>query len=297
MAVASLLLLAAGVVAESAAKLELDMVEIPAGTFTMGAPTDEPFRNADEIAHQVTITKPFLLGRTEITNAQYFAFVKATHTHQPHWIRPNGKFNVRTGTQHHYLELGAALAAPDHPVVGVEWKDVIAFANWLSQQHGLTACYTESNNVYRWNRNCTGFRLPTEAEWEYAARAGSQTAIANGGVNVKECEPDPNLDAMGWYCGNSGKATHPVAQKKPNAFGLYDMHGNVWEWVWDAYRPYTKDNATDPARNSPQRQRVLRGGAWDSGACRCRAAVREVRRSHDHFYYLGFRLARSLPKK
>jgi len=129
----------------------------------------------------------------------------------------------------------------DCPVEQVSWNDVQEFIELLNQK--------ESTNKYR---------LPTEAEWEYAARAGSSSAFANGNISEKYCDYDPNLDAMGWYCGNAERKTHLVAQKQPNAWGLYDMHGNVWEWCHDWYGSYPDISVTDPGGASSGSTRVLR---------------------------------------
>lgn len=161
------------------------------------------------------------------------------------------------------------------PVERVSWKDCQAF-------------------IQKLNRLVSGggFRLPTEAEWEYACRAGSGSAFANGGITEKGCGHDSNLDAMGWYCGNSGKKTHVVRGKAPNAWGLYDMHGNVYEWCQDWYGAYPSGSVTDPAGPSSGSLRVLRGGSWYGYARYCRSANRNrlVPGNRDRDY--GFRLAR-----
>jgi formylglycine-generating enzyme required for sulfatase activity len=160
------------------------------------------------------------------------------------------------------------------PVEQVSWYDVQAFITELNKRGEGT------------------YRLPTEAEWEYAARAGSTTAFANGGISVLECSYDPNLDAMGWYCGNSGSKTHPAAQKLPNAWGLYDMHGNVWEWCQDWYGIYPSGAVLDPTGPSSGANRVIRGGSWYHYARSCRSAFRGSFSPGDRRYLLGFRLAR-----
>ncbi|KPA14264.1 serine/threonine protein kinase, partial [Candidatus Magnetomorum sp. HK-1] len=178
----------------------------------------------------------------------------------------------------------------DCPVEKVSWNDVQAF-------------------ILRLNAISKGqqYRLPTEAEWEYAARAGSKTAFANGDIQEIGCAHDPNLDKMGWYCGNScvdykgyncssckGNCskwgTNPVAQKQHNSWNLYDMHGNVWEWCSDYYGDYPSEHVTDPEGAKTGASRVFRGGSWSSIAWYCRSAIRLRSVPDDRFRDVGFRL-------
>jgi len=157
----------------------------------------------------------------------------------------------------------------------VSWNEVQEFIRRLNRLEGTDK-----------------FRLPTEAEWEYAARAGSTTAFANGGILELKCGYDANLDAMGWYCGNSNVSysgcydasgwggpkcagSHIVAQKEPNAWGLYDMHGNVWEWCDRYGKKYPSGSVTDPEGPSSGSGRVGRGGGWYYNARNCRSALRD----------------------
>jgi len=134
------------------------------------------------------------------------------------------------------------------------------------------------------------YRLPTEAEWEYACRAGSTTAFANGKITGTSCNIDPNLDAMGWYYGNSNNKTHPVGQKQANAWDLYDMHGNVWEWCQDWFADYPTYSLRNPKGPSYGTYRVLRGGSWNQNARFCRSACRfSLHPSYENIY-TGFRL-------
>lgn len=135
------------------------------------------------------------------------------------------------------------------------------------------------------------YRLPTEAEWEYACRAGRTAAFANGAIAESGCGHDPNLDKMGWYCANAWRKTHPVAQKKRNNWWLYDMHGNVWEWCQDWYGQYPKGAATDPkgARFGPKR--VIRGGSYRNYAENCRSAYRFAYRADLRVNNVGLRIA------
>lgn len=162
---------------------------------------------------------------------------------------------------------------PQLPVADVSWNDAILFCNLLSRHSGLQECYLISDdgeNVV-WNREADGYRLPTEAEWQYACKAGT------GGYRYGE------LDEIAWYDENSGGMVHEVGQKRPNAWGLYDMLGNVWEWCWDVYDAKVYGS-----------YRIFRGGSWAEEARGCGATCR--RRSHPAFRIddLGFRLARSL---
>jgi formylglycine-generating enzyme required for sulfatase activity len=172
-------------------------------------------------------------------------------------------------------DLPASSAGPLTPVTEISWMDAVRFCNLLSQATGLDPCYSIGDDrdgqdvVYDWKSD--GYRLPSEAEWEYACRAGTS------GIRYGE------LDEIAWYRENSGGAVHDVATKAPNAWGFYDMIGNVWEWCWDVY---------DPRVYGPYR--VFRGGGWQDQPRGCRASVR--RKSHPTLRIddLGFRLARSL---
>ncbi len=163
----------------------------------------------------------------------------------------------------------------DCPVEQISWNDVQAFIRKLNRKEG--------SNKYR---------LPTEAEWEYAARAGSTTALASRGISGI-CGYDSNLDAMGWYCGNSDSRTHRVAGKKPNKWGLYDMYGNVWEWCQDWYESYPFGSVIDPTGPSSGSSRVFRGGGWASFAKDFRSALRRCNKPGSSLFFLGFRLVLS----
>ncbi|MBP3962905.1 SUMF1/EgtB/PvdO family nonheme iron enzyme [Paenibacillus sp. DLE-14] len=176
-----------------------------------------------------------------------------------------------------YGEIGWDAAVPSDgdsrlPAVNVSWLDAVKFCNLLSEREGLQPCYAmRPSGDVDWNRDADGYRLPTEAEWQYACKAGT------AGYRYGE------LDQIAWYAENAGGKVHEVGGKEPNAWGLYDMLGNVWEWCWDLY---------DEEVYGPYR--IFRGGSWAEEARGCGATCR--RRSHPTFCIddLGFRLARSI---
>lgn len=195
---------------------------IPAGTFTMGSPQSEPGRFSNETQHSVTLTRSFYLQQTEVTKAQWDA-VRAEGAARGYTDLPPGR-NGYNGD-----------ASGRHPVTEVSWYDVVKWLNLKSELEGLTPCYTVSGSTYKtgqsspvYDTSANGYRLPTEAEWEYACRAGTTTAFYTGAITHTDTSPlDPNLVRAGWYGGNSGFKTHRVGGKEANAWGLNDMHGNV----------------------------------------------------------------------
>jgi formylglycine-generating enzyme required for sulfatase activity len=220
---------------------------IPHGFFLMGSQASEKGRNNDEKYVEVTISHPLWLAKTQVTRTQWKAVMRAQ------W-----KAVMRIDP----LELERP---DDLPVDCVSWYDVQAYLARLNEKQILPRGWK--------------FALPTEAQWEYACRAG-ETGPYSGG----------NLDEVGWYGGNSGEQAHKVGLKKPNAWGLHDMHGNVYEWCADWYDDTLK-GGIDPTGPSSGRYRVSRGGSWDLDASYCRAAYRF--RFHPGYrnYFLGFRPA------
>jgi len=167
----------------------------------------------------------------------------------------------------------------------VSWLEAVKFCNALSELEGLTPAYRISGDTVTWNREAAGYRLPTESEWEFAARGGGSHLYS--GSN--------DLDTVGWYGSNSGMTTHDVGGKQANAFGLYDMSGNVWEWVWDWYGGYPSGTEPDPTGPSTDYRRVYRGGSWFSIPRYARVAARGRNDPGRRLSILGFRLARSIP--
>ncbi|MBR9977888.1 MAG: SUMF1/EgtB/PvdO family nonheme iron enzyme [Bacteroidetes bacterium] len=246
------------------------MLLIPAGTFLMGNVTGHPEGLPNEQpVHEVTVTRPFLMSRTPVTQRQYQAVM---------------------GTNPGYFD------GPDLPVEQVTWYDAVQFCNELSRQEGLDPCYSGSGMDIICDFSANGYRLPTEAEWEYACRAGTETDFYSGNMTHSEMLPyDPALHRTGWYGGNAGSTTHPVGMKEANAFGLHDMHGNVWEWCWDMYDSgyYAESPATDPQGPGDRTRRVLRGGSWNNFARVCRSASRGYFNPGGRNSSYGFRLVRT----
>ena len=240
----------------------VEMVEIPAGTFRMGSPPDESGRHDNETLHTVTISKSFLMGRFEVTQGQWKA--------------------VMGSNPSHFKECG-----DECPVEQVSWFDAVLFCNRLSNREGFEPAYRIEGEKVTWDRGADGYRLPTEAEWEYACRAGTTTRFSTG-------DADSDLERTSWYKNNSGGKTHPVGRKTPNEWSLYDMHGNVVEWCWDRRGKYTSGTVTDPIGPGGGLGRVPRGCGWSSYGRDCRSAYRSgICFSSGRNYYLGFRLSRS----
>jgi len=212
--------------------VKMEFVIIRPGDFTMGSKKGE---TDEKPTHQVTITKPFYMGKHEVTQEQWDAVM----TRNPRL------FSFSGATQSKSAKLLAK-----KPVVAVSWEECQVFLRKVQEK--------VPEHV---------FRLPREAEWEYACRAGSAAEYCYG-------DDAGGLGEYAWFDSNSDRKTHPVGEKKPNAWGLYDMHGNVWEWCEDWYGSYDSKAATDPVGLSSGSLRVLRGGSWDRSAANCRSSFR-----------------------
>jgi formylglycine-generating enzyme required for sulfatase activity len=260
--------------------LRIRLVLIQDGTFLMGSPdSDSHARSNEKPEHPVKIMQPFYLGACEVTVGQFREFVDATGYLTKAERDGNGGAVFDRHTKHVVMKADLNWRNPglrtvqtdDHPVVQVCWDDANAFCKWISEREGVD------------------YRLPTEAEWEYACRSGSQSSWCFGG------DPD-GLCEYAWYKHNAAGTTHPVGRKQPNAFGLYDMYGNVWEWCKDPYvSNYATDTAADPSGASENRHHVLRGGSWGSdNPVELRSASRRGQTESYRYYSCGFRVRRAI---
>ncbi|MEQ8186610.1 MAG: formylglycine-generating enzyme family protein [Candidatus Eremiobacterota bacterium] len=284
------------------------MVPITGGTFNMGSTVS----TSEQPVHKVTVSS-FRMFTYEVTNSEYVLFLNAQGNQTEggvSWINivedyyqgirggpEAGTFSVRSGYE-------------SRPVVYVSWYGAVAYCNWLSEQHGLTPCYGPINNrgddPSVW-RTLNGYRLPAEAEWEYACRGGNTADYYWG-----EFSPSPaSIAKYSWYWDNAeegyenevnpndhgaGKRNgHNAGQKLPNAFGLYDMSGNVWEWCsdWNSTTYYGVSPDTNPSGPGSGTLRVLRGGSWHSTSEFCRSACRNCLAPNYYLNCLGFRPVRN----
>lgn len=242
-------------------ELEVSEVRVEAGSFTMGCTDGQRETCTDEYpTHDVTITRDFMVTVTEITQ---------------------GQWSGATGTNPSYHDF----CGESCPVEKVSWMDAARFANLASEIHGLEACYLFNGEDVAWpaGLDCQGFRLPTEAEWEYAARAGRDTMFS--GSNV--------IDVVAWYGGNAGEYPRDVATLAPNQWGLYDMTGNVAEWVWDWFHDYTSSAVADPIGQAKGDLRVHRGGMFQSSLDGANLSERGRVKPTSAGLSLGLRLVRT----
>ena len=261
-------------------KYGIKMRLIPSGSFIMGSPSTEEERDYDEVLHEVIISKPFYMGKYEVTQKQW----QDVMGNNPSYFKNAGD---------------------SAPVEQVSWHDCRKFLNKLCDQLRVPK---------------GTYRLPTEAQWEYACRAGASTAVYSSNLNyTNEGVLSNDLNSIGWYVGNSRidyddgfnlkpyekqyskgaildgtYGTHKVGQKEPNAFGLYDTIGNVWEWCIDRYGEFSLCNQSDPAGASSGKSRVYRGSSWSNEAGDCRSASRSGNKPTGRSSGLGLRLIRQV---
>jgi len=261
-----------------------DFVRVGGGTFQMGSPEGTPNSQANERPVRSVTVSGFYMSRFQVTQGEWYDVMGA----RPSWF---------TGVNWRNL-----------PVEQVSWYDAIVFSNRLSIQSGLTPAYSigGSTNPDDWGPvpywddwdilaiwdaveivpGSTGYRLPTEAQWEFAARGG---IVCQGNYTFSGSNTAADV---AWYRDNSGNRTHEVGTRQPNALGLYDMSGNVWEWVWDWFGPYPNAAQTNPTGPAASDARVFRGGSWFSAPGNARSAFRDYVNPDFRFTAIGFRVVR-----
>jgi formylglycine-generating enzyme len=268
----------------------VEMVKVAGGAFQMGDVKNEG-DNWEKPLHTVTLSN-FSIGKYPVTQAQYQAVMGSNPS----------EFNGTAGK-----EPASGEAQGKRPVEKVSWYDAIVFCNKLSKLEGLSPAYSISGSTdpatwgavptttnATWNAavivaGANGYRLPTEAQWEYAAKGGNPSASGWAGYTYSGSD---TVDDVAWYGENSGSMTHEVGKKAPNRLGLYDMSGNVFEWCWDWYAAYSSDAQTDPTGAVSGSYRVRRGGCGFSSAGNARSAFRVIDDPSVRYGNSGFRLAR-----
>ena len=242
-------------------RMAKEMVRVPAGEFMMGALVDDgDAYDSEKPRHKVTLTRDFLMGKYLVTQALWDSVMDSNPS---------------------YFDFKGA----NRPVEQVSWFDVVEFCNKLSEKEGLEPAYIINGQEVTCNWSANGYRLPTEAEWEYSARGGEYHKYSGS----------DNVDEVAWYDDNSRDETHPVGLKRSNGVGLYDMSGNVWEWVWDVWGDYSSVSQTDPKGPDRGLYRVYRGGGWGNSFRFACVSVRWSNSTSRRSDVLGFRLVRTSP--
>jgi len=240
-----------------------NFIKIGEGNFNMGSPTSEAERDSKEFLHQVKLSA-FYISKCPVTQKEYEQITK---------------------------ENPSNFKGENFPVENVNWFDAINYCNARSIKEGFEPVYTIKGEIVKWNWLKVGYRLPTEAEWEYACRAGTTTVFNTGNTISTD---QANYDGRYPYDNNSKgtyrERTTPVGNFKPNAWGLYDMHGNVWEWCWDWFGAYDTRISDNPMGAGTGTNRIIRGGSWGGGAQYMRSANRCGNDPHNKDSYLGFRV-------
>jgi len=246
---------------------KMEMVQVQGGTFIMG--NDYSINQDESPEHKVTLSD-FMIGKYEVTFEQFDRFCVSTG-----WAKPDD----------------ARMGRGKKPVMNTSWESAVMFCNWLSKMEGLDRCYTIRRDslatVVLCNFEVNGYRLPTEAEWEFAAKGGTQSnGYAFSGSN--------NPDEVAWYYSNSGGTPHVIGEKKSNELGIHDMSGNVREWCWDLYSKdfFKKSTENNPSGPTEGVRRVYRGGAWNFKLDFLRMSAREYMGPSKSYGNVGFRVVK-----
>jgi formylglycine-generating enzyme required for sulfatase activity len=248
-----------------------EFVLIKGGIFTMGSPTGEPERGTDEIQHRVTVSD-FYIAKSPVTQREWAA------------LMGNNPSEFK---------------GDNLPMENITWFDAVRFCNARSAREGLTSAYTINGETVTWNRTANGYRLPTEAEWEYACRAGTTTPF-NVGNNITDAQANfynnygYNNNSSGRVTGGYRGETSPANSFQANSWGLFDMHGNVADWCWDWYGEYGTSEQTNPAGVATGTLRVNRGGGWNDFPKHIRSAYRAATPPGNGSFNIGFRLVRNV---
>ena len=260
------LAIAATILAAEQSRAQTDFVLIKGGTFMMGSSPSEAGREKDETRHRVTVSD-FTMGKYEVTQREYREMMGSNPSQ---------------------------FKGDDLPVDNVTWFEAVRYCNARSVREGLIPAYSIRGQTVSRNRNATGYRLPTEAEWEYACRAGTTGPFSTGAnittdqANYYGTYPYENLPR-----GEYRQKTVPARSFEPNPWGLHNMHGNVWEWCWDWYGTYESGEPVDPAGASMGTYRVYRGGGWNDFGRHLRSAYRAASPPSNRASNLGIRLVRN----
>jgi len=236
-------------------KMGIDMIAVEGGIFQMGSTSGN---GNEKPVHSVTVSD-FYIGKYEVTQGEYEAVMGT---------KPAKNYGI----------------GDNYPIYYVSWYDAVEYCNKLSDKEGLNRCYSGSGENIKCDFNANGYRLPTEAEWEYAAKGGNKSKGYKyaGGNDLKQ---------VAWYSDISGSKTHSSGGKQANELGVYDMSGNIWEWCWDRYRDYSSGLQNNPRGSSLGSLRVSRGGSWCYDASYCRTALRYFSSPGFSDFILGFRIA------
>ncbi|MCE9530934.1 MAG: formylglycine-generating enzyme family protein [Planctomycetes bacterium] len=294
----------------------MTLVLLPPGEFMMGSTADQAeaaaklvpelkeivreseltrLRKEEQPRHRVVLTRPFRIGATEVTRGQFRQFVEAAK-----YVTETERFgggNSALTAEKDPKKKAATWQEPGYkatdamPVTQITLGDMLAFCNWLSEKERLTPCYRQEKDAWKRIETATGYRLPTEAEWEYACRAGTDTQYSFG-------DDSNDLKDYAWFNKNADRiGAGEVGTKRPNAWGLFDMHGNAWERCqdWHDAQWYAKSPAENPQGPETGSRTVVRGGGWHYFALHCRSAYRNNYALNARTANTGFRVVRAVP--